>query len=388
MTRVQLVCQFGQPVRGLSPYGDALFGSMPREEGLQVDKVDFASAYPSALHPAERGGAKGPGGALHWASPLSWNQVARAPADVIHIQHWAPPLSSYLWPLAAMAHRRGKKVLVTVHNPLPHEKSGMFRMLEDRLLRSADALVVHGEAAREDVLRRLGHRTPPVHVVPHGLAPLRQPSPASEQDYRRLGLSPSRRHVLLFGNLRGYKGLDVLLEAWSSVRSELDDVVLVIAGRLWGGRQGIGGRLAASLAGTGEEAAGIQAMLEGRALRDRIVLLEGFQSDEDIDALIRVSALSVFPYRRLSGQSGAACRAAAMGCPVLVSRVGALPDLAIDDTWIVRPGDADELARRLLEKLRAPDTLAVAGQLQLRAVSGYDWPTIARMHLDLYRSLA
>jgi glycosyltransferase involved in cell wall biosynthesis len=385
--RIQMVCQFGLPVRGLSPYADALLEHLSDIKGLEVEKVDFSAAYPRMLHPAEQVGVK-EHGELHWARPWTWLQVARRSADLMHIQHWAAPLSLYLWPLAAAARRHGKRVLITVHNPAPHEKAGIFRMLEDRLLRSADGLLVHGNQARDHILQRLGANAPPVHVVPHGLNPLAAPGSATADDYRRVGLSPRLRYVLIFGNLRGYKGVDLLLAAWRIVRSELEDVALVIAGRLWNGRRGLVGRLAARLIGTADEAARLEAMLGAVGQDDRMILREGFQSDQDIDALIRISALAVFPYSKLSGQSGAACRAAAMGCPVLVGRVGALPDLAIDDSWTLVPGDENDLARRLIEKMQDPSTTASAAFRQLLALRDYDWRKVARSHMELYRSLA
>lgn len=385
--RVQMVCQFGAPIRGLSPYADALQTHLANVHGLELEVVDFRSAYPSLLHPAERGGIQGHG-ELHWARPLTWVRVARRPADVLHIQHWAAPLATYLWPLAAMARHYGKRVVVTVHNPRSHEAAGRFGFFEDRLLRSADALVVHGQIARQDVARRLGASSPPVTVIAHGVNPLPSPVRARVGDYQYLGLSPDRRYVLLFGNLRGYKGVDVLLAAWAKARRDLPNVDLIIAGRLWGGNGGLLRRLAARLVGTASEADRLRDNLKYPDLLHNVTIREGFQSDAEIDALIRISALTVFPYRHFSGQSGAACRAAAMGRPVLVSRVGALPDLTIDDTWQMWPGNVDELAHKLIEKLCDPAIAIAAAVKQLDTIRACDWRNVARQHMRLYESLA
>lgn len=385
--RVQLVCQFGSPVRGLSPYADALLEHLQRIEGLSVDPVDFESAYPAIFHPAERGGVHGRG-ELHWAHPWTWSRVARRPADVMHIQHWAAPLSVYLWPLANMARKSGKRLVITVHNPSAHEKSGGFQIVEDKFLRRADVLLVHGENASRHLRQRLGANSPPVHVIAHGLKPEKEPAVAVADDYHRLGLSRERRYVLLFGNLRGYKGVDVLLSAWLKARPQLPDVELVIAGRLWNGRQSVVGRTMARLLGTAEDANRLQEALANPGSTKGVILREGFQTDEDIDALIRISAMAVFPYRRFSGQSGAACRAASMGRPVLVSRVGALPDLGMDPTWLLTPGDDTELALRLVEKLSDPATAKAAASRQLSRVRLYDWGSVARAHMKIYRELA
>jgi glycosyltransferase involved in cell wall biosynthesis len=386
LMRVQMVCQFGAPVRGLSPYADALRAHLAVMPGLELETVDFASAYPSLLHPAERGGIHGQG-ELHWARPWTWARVARQPADVLHIQHWAAPLSTYLWPLATMARRHGKRVVVTVHNANPHEQTGRFMRFEDRLLMAADALIVHGEVARHAITRRLGSGGPVVTVIAHGVNVLPAPVMASQDDHQRLGLSPDRRYVLLFGNLRGYKGVEVLLAAWAKARQSLPDVDLIVAGRLWGGSTTLPGRMTARLMGTAGDAARLRTLLADDDLMKNVIVRHGFQSDEDIDALIRVCALAVFPYRRFSGQSGAACRAAAMGRPVLVSRVGALPDVAIDETWQLPPSDTEALANSLVDKLRDPAIANVAATQQLEAVRANDWHHVADAHLRLYREI-
>jgi glycosyltransferase involved in cell wall biosynthesis len=385
--RIQLVCQFGEPTRGLSPYADALRSKLERIDGLVLEAVDYRSAFPGLLHPA--GGVAGsPHGGLSWCNPASWWRVARRPAHVMHLQHWAPPLATYLWPLAKMAGKNGKKVVITVHNPKPHERPGTFDWMEVQLLRSADVLVVHDEGGRAALQDRLGDRCPVIHCIPHGMNPRAEPVIPTKEHYHRLGLDPNCRYVLLFGNLRGYKGVDVLLQAWEMARSSLPDVRLVIAGRLWGGGGSRWADMGARLAGTARDAADLQGLLGRNGALMGVVLRDGFQSDEDIDALIAISEFAVFPYVRFSGQSGAASRAASLGRGVLVSRTGGLPELAIDAGWVLPPGDAGALAEKLLEKLSVPHVSVVEGRRQLEAIHRFDWGTVAGQHAALYRSLA
>ena len=383
--RIQLVCQFGKPTRGLSPYADSLWSALERIDGLSMEAVDFHSAFPRMLHPA--GGAAGiTKGQLSWYNPATWRRVANQPAQVLHLQHWAPPLASYLWPLASMARRRGKKVVITVHNPEGHERSGLFDEVETRLLRAADALVVHGEYGMDALRIRLGIRCPEIRSIPHGLQTALEPVSPNDTDYRRLCLNPDCRHVLLFGNLRGYKGVDVLLRAWKIVAQQLPGVRLVIAGRFWGGGNH-SSRLGARLAGSARDAEELQALMSGNGLPAGVVLRDGFQSDEDIDSLISICEFAVFPYVRFSGQSGAACRAASQGRGVLVSRVGGLPELAIDHSWVTKPGDAEALASSLLQKLSIPNVAMAEGRRQLDAIRPFGWDSVAQQHAMLYREL-
>src|SRR5690606_28224696 len=119
------------------------------------------------------------------------------------------------------------------HNPTPHEAVPGFRLAEQALLRRADAVVVHCDRGAREIARRLGSDDR-VHVIPHGIAVADQPRPAAAAALAPLGLPEGRRFVCMFGNLRGYKGVEVLLEAWRRVKDDAPDVDLVVAGRMWG----------------------------------------------------------------------------------------------------------------------------------------------------------
>jgi len=295
-------------------------------------------------------------------------------------------MASYLAPLARMARRAGKRIIVTVHNPATHEVLRWTGPFERWLVAQADALVVHDARGALVLQDRFGIAADRIRIIPHGIMVRAAPELPDATDFARINLDPKRRYVCIFGNLRGYKGIEVLLAAWTQVAARLPDVDLVIAGRLWAGHMGLGARLIARLLGTDRDAARLRCALDAPDLRSRVHLREGFQPDADIDALLRVSDLAVFPYVRFASQSGAACRAAGMGRPVLVSDVGGLPDLAIDRSWIVAAGDVGALSAALLDRLGSPG-LRESRQRQIDHVKCYDWANIAASHAGLYRDL-
>jgi len=387
MVRVQLVCQFGQPVRGLSPYGDTLLRGLFQQDDLQVVPVDYRAAFPSFLYPASNNGLIAQGD-LHWANPFSWSRVARMPADVIHVQHWSTPLATYLCPLAAMARRAGKRVVITVHNPKPHEALPALDALEMRLFRNAHVLLVHDANGVRALRQRMGDPHADIRIIPLGIDVQAQPSNIQHGDYELLGVDQSRRYICIFGNLRGYKGITILLDAWAQVAEKLPGVDLIVAGRLWAGTKGYFAKKVARRLGTDSYAELLKGKLASPALAGRVHLIEGFLPDNTIDALLRVADLAVFPYEKFSSQSAAACRAAGMGCPVLVSNLGGLPDLAMDNTWLVEPSDTAGLVQQLSFKLDLDDLRSELRQAQLRKVAAFDWRKVGSQHAALYRELA
>lgn len=380
-----MLCHFGPPTQGLSPYGDSLARALERDGGIDLTPVGYRAAYPGFLHPAAAGSSAGDAG-LHWAEPSSWRRIAESPGDVLHIQHWLPALAAYLAPLASRARRQGKRVVVTAHNPEPHETLPGMRWLDRRLLDRADVIVVHDARGRDALIARLGAGRD-IRVIPHGVelgeVSVRRPA----DDVTRLGLARDRRLVTLFGNLRGYKGVPVLLEAWGRIADRHPEVDLVVAGRLWSGRDSLPARLSARVLGTGQEAQRIRGALADPRLQGRVHLLEGFLPDAEVDVLLRSSALAVFPYERFASQSGAATRAGGLGCPLLVSDVGGLPELAIGRDWIVPPGDAAALAAALDARLVEGPRVDVRSR-QREVLAQFAWPRVAATHVELYRSLS
>jgi glycosyltransferase involved in cell wall biosynthesis len=140
------------------------------------------------------------------------------------------------------------------------------------------------------------------------------------------------------------------------------------------------------LLGTQKAGAEIKSLLKQPNLVDRVVFMEGFITDQTIDALCELADLAVFPHERMAGQSGAVTRAAGCGVPVLVSDVGGLATLAIDSRFIVPPGDREALARNL-SALLGEDLRALRSP-QIAHIGRFDWGAVAALHAQLFRQLS
>jgi glycosyltransferase involved in cell wall biosynthesis len=78
--------------------------------------------------------------------------------------------------------------------------------------------------------------------------------------------------------------------------------------------------------------------------RDRVVLVERYLDEAELDRWVAAADAVVLPYRR-SWSSGALARAQSMGTPAVVTDVGGLPEQASDRDLVVR--DDAELATAL-----------------------------------------
>ncbi|GBD32978.1 N-acetyl-alpha-D-glucosaminyl L-malate synthase [bacterium HR33] len=203
------------------------------------------------------------------------------------------------------------RIAMHIHDPIPHPGPAALPIWFTQLLqtRAADRLVVYGATLRDWLTRRYRVATDKVIVIPHGAyRPVRKEPPRGA-DYRWFSL---------VGRITSYKGIDVFLEAARILLQRFPEARFFLggAGDLSPYREGIA-RLGRSLT------------VENREL-----------TDGEIDAISRDSWSVVLPYS--SGtQSGVIPLAYYNAAPVIVSQVGALPELVVDRVtgFIVRPGD-------------------------------------------------
>jgi glycosyltransferase involved in cell wall biosynthesis len=173
--------------------------------------------------------------------------------------------------------------------------------------------------------------------------------------------------VLLFGLMRPYKGIDVLLDAWRGADGEepIEDAELWIAGL---------------------PKMDISALEAGAPANVRFD--PHFITDYELPAYFERADLVVLPYLQ-ADQSGVLFTALAFGKPLLLSDVGGFPEMASTGAArIVPAGDAHALGRALRELLDDDGALAEMRMSAMTAAGGrYSWEAVGRAHIELYEQL-
>jgi glycosyltransferase involved in cell wall biosynthesis len=268
-------------------------------------------------------------------------------ADVVHFQ-WLPvqQLDGWLLP-------RTRPRLLTAHDVLPREPRPGQLAAQRRLYERMDAVVVHSEHGAARLRDELGIDPGRVHVIRHGaLTGLDVPGAAPFA-------TPDRPVVLMFGLLRPYKGVDVLLEAWR--RADVDAELWVI---------------------------GMPRMDTAFIHGPRVRTALRFVSAGELAGAFRAASLVVLPYREID-QSGVLFTALAFGRPMLLTRVGGFPEVAATGAAaVVEPDDPDALAAELRALLADPARLErMAAASRAAAAGEYSWDAIAERTLALYSAL-
>lgn len=238
--------------------------------------------------------------------------------------------------------------LLLCHNVFDHESHPLKDALTRAVLRRGDRFAVQNARSAREIL---GERPDaPVAVVPHPAEP-RAVLPDRDAARGRLGLPLDAPVFLFSGLLRPYKGWDVLLDAFASLRKEVPAALLVLAGEPWG------------------EARRLEAWAPAG------VRLELRYLPESERALWFAAADAVVcPYRHATG-SGIAADALAYGRPVIGTAVEGLTDVVEHghSGLLVPPGDAPALARAMALFVReGMGPRLAAGAARLRASFGPD----------------
>jgi glycosyltransferase involved in cell wall biosynthesis len=293
--------------------------------------------------------------------------IAAGAYDVVHVQ-WIPfeERSTAVMQLLRRACRRGgARLVLTVHNAVPHDRPGPN---PDRIRRNLDLadLLVAQTASVADDLARAGARTP-VTVIPHGPLFGDQPRPDRTAAATRLGLSPDGPTVLFLGLLRPYKGLDILADAWPAVRAAIPMARLLVVGRL--------------------------ADAGARPDLDRLTALPGVEAREryvSVPEMVDYHAVSdvvVFPYQRTS-QSGAFMTAVGLGRPTVVSPIEGLREQAagIVSAIVAAKATGAAVADAIVTSLRRGEEASRAAERDRVAIaeSATGWPAIARATIAAY----
>lgn len=298
------------------------------------------------------------------------------PPEILHVQ-FLPLFRSRLpldfW-LVQWLRRRGVRVVLTVHDLLPHDTADRFREKFVGLYDSADALICHSDHIRSRLIVEFGVPAQKIHVIPHG--PFFYDLPAATgadttSVHQRYGIAAGQNLVLWQGIIFPYKGLDLLLDAWANVEKTETDATLIVAGT-----------------GSAEMTDAVRRQVERLGLR-HVVLDLRFASTEELVTLYRAAAVVVYPYRAIS-TSGALATGLALGKAIVASDLPVFKELLTDgeDALLVPPGDRTLLADSIVRLLHQPALRQqLADAVKRKDFGVRSWQTIAQQTEAVYAAL-
>lgn len=332
--------------RKSNPYNSLLYSALERE-GVEVSEFRFSRWIPAGVSVVH----------LHWMDTGLCN------FGWIRILDWARLIGALI--ILATLRVRGIQVIWTAHNVEPHEIKNpvalwLFWLAFPRLI---SGWISFSDSARRDVVRAYPRLSSvPCAIIPHGHYRDCYGAPEARGQARaRLEIPESTRVLLCFGMVREYKNIPTLIQAFRQLKDP--KLVLVIAG---------------SCKDKALEAE-IHKLSEGDS---RIRLFLEFIPDDQIRTFFGAADACILPYSQVLN-SGAALLSLSMNRPILVAKQGSLIEVAerLGPDWIVTFEGCftASVLEDFLGRLSRRQEISVD-------LSAYDWPKVAALTLDFYRS--
>jgi len=360
------------PFKGITPYVVHLVEAMVHERPVRV--LAFKRMYPERLYPGDTTdpALKAPEhpnleilSRITWYNPLTWIAAGfRVRGHVLHAQWWSYVLAPIYCTVLLIARLRGKTIVLTVHNVLPHEAGRLKRFMNGIVLRLAHRLIVHSEDNRRQIAGLLRLRTP-CRMIPMGAISAPKAGLTREQACTDLKISPNRRILLAFGSVRPYKGLMTALEALHRLVADDPRYCLVVAGQCW------------------EDWGPYQRFIEEHELGPHLNLDLDYVPTPRMEVYFRAADLLLLPYTHFDSQSAVGAVSLDFEVPAIVSRVGGLPDLVKQDRFICRPGDSEDLAAKIRDFFESGGREEALADLR-EVKRGVSWDAIARQTAAFY----
>ena len=293
--------------------------------------------------------------------------MAKFRPDIVHLHN---PIGKLDFIYFRLLKAFGVGVIYTAHDATPLRRRASW--LDWARYRAADAILVHSSSDMTALVSN-GIDWSKITVIPHGnyLHFCGDQDPCRDRAKLMLGLSPEARVVLFFGSIAPYKGLDLLIEAFSKLYREHSDLWLVIAGLPL------------------EEFAPYQRRIEELNLADRILLDLRYIPFAEFPKYFLATDLVAFPYRRIS-QSGVLQLAYAYGRPVVVTDVGGLAEAVTEDRTgvIAKASDPEGFSSAIRRLLADEDEATRMGERgRFLARSKYAWDAIVKKIAKVYQSV-
>jgi len=297
---------------GIAQFNASLYRALEKEH--QVKAFTFTRQYPEFLFPGKTQMVTEKDNAdkipaerlLDTVNPLTTGVTAKAikkiQPDILLMKYWMPFFAPSLGAVAGKMKSKTKSIAI-LDNVIPHEKHFYDIPLTKYFLNRCDGFVVMSESVKKDLLSLNPDAKYILHHHPYydHFGNKEEISTARE----KLNIGKDQKVLLFFGFIRGYKGLDILLEAFKNAPS---DYTLVIAGEPY------------------EDFAKYQPALDGlKAQGKNIVDFIRYIEDHEVPILFSASDVCVLSYKSAT-QSGIASIAMHFDLPMIVTNVGGLPE--------------------------------------------------------------
>ncbi|MFI3289405.1 MAG: glycosyltransferase family 4 protein [Rikenellaceae bacterium] len=360
----------------------AIMQSIAREYSRRGDEVlirTFTLQYPEFLFPGESQTVDSDPPqdlsivrCVNTMNPLNWIKVGlkiRSDApDILLLKYWTPFMAPCFGTIARVAASNGHtKVICQIDNVEPHEHHIIDRPFNRYFLRSVDGFIYMSDQVYNELK---AYSSAPALFSPHPMFENFGARVSKEAACEALKLDPSQRYALFFGLIRDYKGLDILFDAWAQLKAKgvIANKKLIVAGEFY----------------TAKERYYDQ--IKRLAVGDDIIMHDHFIDDSNVANYFSLSDFVVLPYHTAS-QSGVTQIAYNFCTPMIVTRVGGLPEIVPDGRVGYLCDPTSESVAEAIEKIWQPNIVEQFGVNIIEERKRFSWGAMCDKIISLYHLL-
>lgn len=268
-------------------------------------------------------------------NPISWEKSAsyikKSNPDEVLFAYTSSCMSVCMGKIAQRLNRNENiKRVALVKDIIPQDSNLLDRILPYRFVRNVDGFVCVSKGIEEDIEHFEKVNKPKKYSnmpisVPYGERLSR------EEAISQLSLDPNYRYLLYFGYIKPYKGIDLLISAFSDERIRKYNVKLIIAGEFKGNIQPY------------------IDMIRDAKLDDYLELRTGYINNRDVNKYFSAADMVVQTYKK-PRESGVTQVAYHFEKPMLVTNVCKLADVVPNGVvgYVVEP-DAKDIADAIVD---------------------------------------
>lgn len=270
--------------------------------------------------------------------------------------------------LPATIRAAGYYTHVTLHHLMDHVDLADAGITHPRLYRIAGAIatrmLLHANsvsvllpAYRRTLIRKYNGAN--VHVRAHGIL-------SARPEYPDLSLRGNPDRILVFGKWGTYKRLELLIDAFEQVGSQIPDCKLVIAG------------------GNHPMAPGYVESVSTRYAGNPRIEFTGYVKEEQIRDLFATATMLVMPYNSATGSSGVAHLGCEYGLPIVCAAIPDFVEMADDENLAIdfyRTGDAADLATCMISLLGDRERQAEMAERNFSAALRMTMPQVIQQYV-------
>ena len=293
-----------------------------------------------------------------WLQKTITNFISEVNPDLVHIANFVD--IDYLLPMLKFR----KRMLVTIHDPISHSGEYSWRKMFTRNMNYT--LIKNVVILNKNQLEIFRKNTNKYHLKNIFVSSLGIYEYLNK--YKNGTKKTNKKfNFLFFGRVSPYKGIDLLLKAFSDIENQHANVKLIVAG-------------------SGEYWFDISTYKQ----YENIEIINRYIPNQELVALIEQSSVVVCPYKDAT-QSGVVMSAFAFHKPIIATRTGGLPEMITDGEtgYLVTANDAEALKNQMIYVLEHKEELnAITENIRKKYTSKNEsWTMICQRLFENYKKI-